>query len=86
MAGSKEAAEKIAALEGRLTVDRAPGCLNRVLCKLGSLRSKTDAASSRPRPAHYKPSGPEANVLIASALDPQSGEPDYNAVVTLEKA
>ena len=29
---------------------------------------------------------PEANVLIGSALDPQSGEPDYNAWVTLEKA
>ena len=28
---------------------------------------------------------PEANVLIASRLDPASHEPDYNAWVTLEK-
>jgi anaerobic selenocysteine-containing dehydrogenase len=28
---------------------------------------------------------PEANVLIASRLDPQSHEPDYNAWVTMEK-
>jgi molybdopterin-dependent oxidoreductase alpha subunit len=29
---------------------------------------------------------PEANVLLPSALDPQSREPDYNAVVRLERA
>jgi molybdopterin-dependent oxidoreductase alpha subunit len=44
--------------------------------------------TARPGPCrrrHAQAFWPEANVLIARAYDPVSGEPDYNAVVTVEK-
>ena len=44
------------------------------LCKVAPVRRRTVQA-------HW----PEANVLISRRLDPGSGEPDYNAVVTVEK-
>ncbi len=54
------------------------------------LRSEIGEMTGRCRIEPVKPGTlqahwPEANVLIANTLDPRSGEPDYNALVTLEK-
>jgi molybdopterin-dependent oxidoreductase alpha subunit len=38
------------------------------------------------RRRHVQAFWPEANVLLARVYDPVSGEPDYNAVVTVERA
>lgn len=38
------------------------------------------------RPQHVQAFWPEANVLLPRRYDPASGEPDYNAVITVEKA
>jgi molybdopterin-dependent oxidoreductase alpha subunit len=48
----------------------------------------TMEATARPGPCrrrHAQAFWPEANVLVARAYDPVSGEPDYNAVVSVEK-
>jgi anaerobic selenocysteine-containing dehydrogenase len=37
------------------------------------------------RRRHVQAFWPEANVLLARVYDPVSGEPDYNAVVSVEK-
>ena len=54
------------------------------------LRSETGTMRGRARIADVKVGNlvaqwPECNVLIARRVDPISGEPDYNAVVSLEK-
>ncbi len=54
------------------------------------LRSETGTLRARARLADVRPGNvvaqwPEANVLIERRIDPVSGEPDYNAVVSLEK-
>ena len=46
-------------------------------------------ATARPGPCrrrHAQAFWPEANVLLGRVYDPVSGEPDYNAVVTVERA
>jgi hypothetical protein len=56
------------------------------------LRSAAGAFAGRLRRAPIKPGNlelhwPEGNVLLSgAAIDPESLEPDYNAVVTLEPA
>ena len=54
------------------------------------LRSEAGAmeATARPGPCrrrHAQAFWPEANVLLSRIYDPVSGEPDYNAVVSVEK-
>jgi hypothetical protein len=46
------------------------------------LRARIGPASPGTLHAHW----PEANALIRRQYDPLSGEPDYNARVTVEKA
>jgi anaerobic selenocysteine-containing dehydrogenase len=53
------------------------------------LRSESGTWEGRVRvgpvkPGHLQGHWPETNVLIPRRFDPVSGEPDYNAVVTLE--
>ena len=55
------------------------------------LRSETGVmeATARTGPCrrkHVQAFWPEANVLLARVYDPVSGEPDYNALVTVERA
>ncbi len=52
--------------------------------KLGEMRAR--ARSGPCRPQHVQAFWPEANVLIERSYDPLSGEPDYNAVVSIERA
>jgi hypothetical protein len=55
------------------------------------LRSATGAFTGRVRPDHVKPGNlevhwPEANALLSrEEIDWMSHEPDYNAVVTIER-
>ncbi len=51
---------------------------------VGELRGVARVGPCRPR--HVQAFWPESNVLIARKYDPVSGEPDYNAVVTVERA
>jgi anaerobic selenocysteine-containing dehydrogenase len=51
---------------------------------LGSLEARVRIGSCAEGTLHAH--WPEANVLIARRYDPLSGEPDYNAEVTVEKA
>jgi hypothetical protein len=47
----------------------------------------TATARSGPiRTRHVQAFWPESNVLIARKYDPVSGEPDYNAIVTVDRA
>jgi molybdopterin-dependent oxidoreductase alpha subunit len=50
---------------------------------LGELRGIARIGPCRPR--HLQAFWPESNVLIGRAYDPVSGEPDYNAVVSVER-
>jgi molybdopterin-dependent oxidoreductase alpha subunit len=49
----------------------------------GALRATARVGPCRRR--HVQAFWPESNVLIARAYDPVSGEPDYNAVVSVER-
>jgi anaerobic selenocysteine-containing dehydrogenase len=51
---------------------------------LGELRAVARRGPCRPR--HVQAFWPESNVLTGRRYDPVSGEPDYNAVVTVERA
>ncbi len=59
---------------------------DRVLLRsaLGEMRATARSGPCRPR--HVQAFWPESNVLIGRRYDPVSGEPDYNAVVTVELA
>jgi molybdopterin-dependent oxidoreductase alpha subunit len=48
-------------------------------------RFEATAKSGPCRRRHVQAFWPEANVLLSRAYDPVSGEPDYNAVVSVEK-
>jgi predicted molibdopterin-dependent oxidoreductase YjgC len=50
----------------------------------GELRATVRIGPCRPR--HVQAFWPESNVLIGRRYDPVSGEPDYNAVVSVERA
>jgi anaerobic selenocysteine-containing dehydrogenase len=50
----------------------------------GELRARARSGPCRPR--HIQAFWPESNVLCARRYDPASGEPDYNAVVSVERA
>ena len=56
-----------------------------------TLRSETGQMRARARTGpcragHLQAYWPECNVLIGRKYDPQSGEPDYNAIVSVEPA
>ena len=51
--------------------------------KLGSMRGR--ARIDQVQPGTLQAHWPEANVLIPCRYDPASGEPDYNAEVTIRK-
>ena len=59
---------------------------DRVIVKsdAGELRAIARIGPCRPR--HVQAFWPESNVLLTRRYDPASGEPDYNAVVTVERA
>lgn len=69
----------------------SPDDLSRLRLAAGTrvrLRSPSGAFEGRLRPAPIKPGNleihwPEGNALLGLAIDPDSKEPDYNAVVTL---
>ena len=57
----------------------------RILVRSEIGHMEATARSGPCRRRHLQAFWPEANVLLARAYDPVSGEPDYNAVVTVEK-
>jgi anaerobic selenocysteine-containing dehydrogenase len=52
--------------------------------ELGEMRGWARVGPCRPR--HVQAFWPESNVLTGRRYDPVSGEPDYNAVVSIERA
>lgn len=61
--------------DGERVVVRSDSGAMEATARLGPCRRK-----------HAQAFWPEANVLVARAYDPVSGEPDYNAVVSVERA
>jgi molybdopterin-dependent oxidoreductase alpha subunit len=57
----------------------------RVIIRSALGQMEATARSGPCRRRHLQAFWPEANVLLARAYDPVSGEPDYNAVVSVEK-
>jgi predicted molibdopterin-dependent oxidoreductase YjgC len=57
----------------------------RVIIRSSQGQMEATARSGPCRRRHVQAFWPEANVLLARAYDPVSGEPDYNAVVSVEK-
>jgi molybdopterin-dependent oxidoreductase alpha subunit len=57
----------------------------RVVIRSSVGQMEATARSGPCRRRHLQAFWPEANVLVARAYDPLSGEPDYNAVVFVEK-
>jgi molybdopterin-dependent oxidoreductase alpha subunit len=55
----------------------------RLRSELGTMEATARSGPCRRR--HAQAFWPEANVLVARAYDPVSGEPDYNAVISVEK-
>jgi len=55
-----------------------------VRSELGELRARARVGPCRPR--HLQAFWPESNILTGRRYDPVSGEPDYNAVVSVERA
>jgi molybdopterin-dependent oxidoreductase alpha subunit len=51
--------------------------------ELGELRARARVGPCRRR--HVQAFWPESNVLVGRRYDPQSGEPDYNALISVEK-
>ena len=61
-----------------------PGASVELRSSSGSFRGRLKSAPMRP--GNLEVHWPEGNTLLsASAIDPDSMEPDYNAVVTLER-
>lgn len=56
-----------------------------VLLKSETGEMRGVARLAQVRPGNLAAQWPEANVLIARRIDPVSGEPDYNAIVSIEK-
>lgn len=50
----------------------------------GEMRARVRVGPCRPR--HIQAFWPESNVLLPRRYDPNSGEPDYNAVVSVDRA
>lgn len=61
--------------DGERIVIRSDAGVMQATARIGPCRRK-----------HVQAFWPEANVLLPRVYDPVSGEPDYNAVVTVEKA
>src|SRR5205807_4133840 len=60
--------------DGERVVVRSDAGVMEATARIGPCRRK-----------HVQAFWPEANVLLSRAYDPVSGEPDYNAVVSVEK-
>jgi len=61
----------------------ADGALVRLASDFGSFAGRVRIA--RMRPGNLEVHWPEGMALLGDGLDPESGEPDYNALVTVEK-
>jgi predicted molibdopterin-dependent oxidoreductase YjgC len=64
-------------------LDIAEGERIRLRSSLGQMEATARTGPCRRR--HLQAFWPEANVLVSRTYDPVSGEPDYNAVVSVEK-
>ena len=57
-----------------------------VMLRSDTGQMRAQARSGPCRKGHLQAYWPECNVLIGRRYDPQSGEPDYNAIVSVEPA